>query len=100
MGRCRGAAANRHEQHRRAGEGPVQRQAYAGMIWSKQCYRLDIARWLNGGPAQAKPPAQRRAGRNAESMHLNNARIISMPGKWEYPWYAAWELAFHCIPLA
>jgi len=78
----------------------VQRQAYAGMIWSKQFYYFDVPRWLEGDPAQPPPPAQRRRGRNSEWNHLNNADIISMPDKWEYPWYAAWDLAFHCIPLA
>jgi hypothetical protein len=78
----------------------VQRQAFAGMIWSKQFYYYDIPEWLRGDPAQPPPPAARKAGRNSEWTHLNNADIISMPDKWEYPWYAAWDLAFHCIPLA
>ena len=78
----------------------VQRQAFAGMIWSKQFFYFDIPEWLNGDPAQPPPPAERRHGRNRDWMHLNNADIISMPDKWEYPWYAAWDLAFHCIPLA
>jgi Mannosylglycerate hydrolase MGH1-like glycoside hydrolase domain/Glycosyl hydrolase family 63 C-terminal domain len=78
----------------------VQRQALAGMIWSKQFYYFDIPQWLNGDPGQPLPPAERRHGRNVEWEHLNNADIISMPDKWEYPWYAAWDLAFHCIPLA
>jgi hypothetical protein len=78
----------------------VQRQAFAGMLWSKQFYYFDIPRWLQGDPAQPAPPPPRQDGRNAEWMHLNNADIISMPDKWEYPWYAAWDLAFHCIPLA
>jgi hypothetical protein len=78
----------------------VQRQAFAGMLWSKQFYYYDIPRWLNGDPAQPPPPRSRRYGRNSEWLHLNNADIISMPDKWEYPWYAAWDLAFHCIPLA
>jgi hypothetical protein len=78
----------------------VQRQALAGMIWNKQFYYFDVARWLAGDPAQPPPPAQRRHGRNREWLHLNNADVISMPDKWEYPWYAAWDLAFHCIPLA
>ena len=78
----------------------VQRQAFAGMIWSKQLYRLDIPLWLNGDPAQPPPPPQRKLGRNHDWQHLNNADVISMPDKWEYPWYAAWDLAFHCIPLA
>lgn len=78
----------------------VQRQAFAGMLWSKQFYYYDVAQWLNGDPAQPAPPPQRKNGRNKEWMHLNNADVISMPDKWEYPWYAAWDLAFHCIPLA
>ena len=78
----------------------VQRQAFAGMIWSKQYFYYDVPEWLKGDPAQPPPPAGRRHGRNREWMHLNNADIISMPDKWEYPWYAAWDLAFHCIPLA
>jgi hypothetical protein len=78
----------------------VQRQAFAGMIWSKQFFYFDIPEWLNGDPTQPPPPAARRHGRNHEWTHLNNADIISMPDKWEYPWYAAWDLAFHCLPLA
>jgi len=78
----------------------VQRQAFAGMLWSKQFYYYDIQQWLDGDPAQPKPPPQRKDGRNGKWMHLNNADIISMPDKWEYPWYAAWDLAFHCIPYA
>ena len=78
----------------------VQRQALAGMIWSKQYFYFDIAEWINGDPAQIPPPAERRHGRNREWTHLNNADIISMPDKWEYPWYAAWDLAFHTISLA
>ncbi|MEX1993433.1 MAG: hypothetical protein WD929_02130, partial [Steroidobacteraceae bacterium] len=78
----------------------VQRQALAGMIWSKQFYYYDINRWLTGDPAQPTPPGERARGRNAEWRHLNNADVISMPDKWEYPWYAAWDLAFHCLPLA
>jgi hypothetical protein len=76
----------------------VQRQAFAGMIWSKQYYYFDVQQWLAGDPAQPRPPASRQ--RNREWGHLANADIISMPDKWEYPWYAAWDLAFHCIPLA
>jgi len=78
----------------------VQRQALAGMIWTKQFYYLDIPQWLEGDPAQPPPPEGRKHGRNAEWTHLNNADILSMPDAWEYPWYAAWDLAFHCIPLA
>ena len=78
----------------------VQRQALAGMLWSKQFYYIDVPQWLDGDPAQPPPPAERRRGRNAEWRHLNNADVISMPDKWEYPWYAAWDLAFHCVTLA
>jgi len=78
----------------------VMRQALAGLLWSKQFYHYDIRRWLDGDPAQPKPPQGRRHGRNSDWTHLYNADIISMPDKWEYPWYAAWDLAFHCIPLA
>ncbi|MEO8313628.1 MAG: glucosidase [Pseudomonadota bacterium] len=78
----------------------VQRQAFAGMIWSKQFFNFDIPRWLKGDPTQPAPPANRRFGRNREWAHLNNADIISMPDKWEYPWYAAWDLAFHTLSLA
>jgi hypothetical protein len=81
-------------------ERAVQRQAFAGLIWSKQFYCLDIPRWLVGDPGQVPPPASRRHGRNIEWRNLNNADIVSMPDKWEYPWYASWDLAFHCIPLA
>jgi hypothetical protein len=78
----------------------VQRQAFAGMIWSKQFYYYDVPQWLKGDPAYPPPPAERAHGRNSEWAHLNNADIISMPDKWEYPWYAVWDLAFHTIPLA
>jgi hypothetical protein len=78
----------------------VQRQALAGMLWTKQFYYFDIPDWLDGDPAQPPPPSERRQGRNYEWRHLNNADILSMPDKWEYPWYAAWDVAFHCLPLA
>ncbi len=78
----------------------VQRQAFAGMIWSKQFYYFDIAQWQKGDPGQPAPPPQRKHGRNAGWEHINNADVISMPDKWEYPWYAAWDLAFHCVVLA
>jgi hypothetical protein len=77
----------------------VQRQALAGMLWSKQLYYFDIEQWLNGDPI-ASPPEARQNGRNHDWIHLNNFDVISMPDKWEYPWYAGWDLAFHCIPLA
>lgn len=78
----------------------IQRQALAGMLWNKQFYYYDVEEWLVGDPAQPPPPESRLQGRNHEWKHLNNADIISMPDKWEYPWYASWDLAFHCIPLA
>ncbi len=83
-----------------ADERVVQRQAFAGLIWSKQYYCLDVSRWLKGDPGQFAPPEARLHGRNIEWRNLNNADIISMPDKWEYPWYASWDLAFHCIPFA
>ena len=78
----------------------VQRQALAGLIWTKQFYNINIQQWLDGDPSQPKPPESRKSGRNHEWPHLNNADVISMPDKWEYPWYAAWDLAFHCLPFA
>jgi hypothetical protein len=78
----------------------VQRQALAGMLWSKQFYYFDVPQWLSGDPSQPRPPDQRQMGRNADWHHLNNADIIAMPDKWEYPWYAAWDLAFHCVTFA
>lgn len=81
-------------------EKNIQRQAFAGMLWNKQFYNIDIPRWLNGDPGQPAPPPGRKLGRNYQWHTLNNEDIISMPDKWEYPWYAAWDLAFHCVPLA
>ncbi|HEY8781319.1 MAG TPA: glucosidase [Mucilaginibacter sp.] len=78
----------------------VQRQAFAGMLWSKQFYYYDVRHWLDGDPAEPKPPAERRNGRNSKWIHLNTRDIISMPDKWEYPWFASWDLAFHCLTLA
>jgi hypothetical protein len=78
----------------------VMRQAFAGLLWSKQFFHYDVRRWLEGDPAGPPPPASRRQGRNHEWEHLYNDDVISMPDKWEYPWYAAWDLAFHMIPLA
>jgi hypothetical protein len=78
----------------------VQRQALAGMIWSKQYYDFDIPKWLKGDPAPPPPPAERRRGRNSTWRHLNTAEVLSMPDKWEYPWFAAWDLAFHCVAFA
>jgi hypothetical protein len=83
-----------------AAERQVARQAYAGLLWSKQFYHYAVGEWLKGDPAQPAPPANRLQGRNAEWNHLYNADVLSMPDAWEYPWYAAWDLAFHTIPLA
>jgi hypothetical protein len=81
-------------------EAAVLRQALAGMLWSKQLYYYDVSRWLDGDPAGPPPPESRRHGRNHGWRHLLNFEVISMPDTWEYPWYAAWDLAFHCVPLA
>ncbi len=78
----------------------VQRQAFAGLLWSKQFYYYDVEMWMDGDPTGPVPPESRKQGRNNGWQHLNNADIISMPDTWEYPWYASWDLAFHCIPLA
>jgi hypothetical protein len=78
----------------------IQRQAFAGLIWSKQFYHFDVPLWLKGDPAQPPPPEGRGQGRNTEWRNLANSDVLSMPDKWEYPWYASWDLAFHCIPLA
>jgi hypothetical protein len=76
------------------------RQAFAGIIWSQQFYHYDVTRWLAGDAGQPVPPAVRQTGRNADWRHLDNHDVIVMPDKWEYPWYAAWDLAFHCVVLA
>jgi hypothetical protein len=81
-------------------EAAVMRQAFAGMLWSKQFFHYDVERWLDGDPGQPTPPPSRKQGRNSTWRHLNNRDIISMPDPWEYPWYAAWDLAFHCVALA
>ncbi len=78
----------------------VMRQAFGGLLWSKQFYHYVVNDWLKGDSAQPAPPVERQRGRNHEWSHLYNADVISMPDKWEYPWYAAWDLAFHCVPLA
>jgi hypothetical protein len=77
----------------------IQRQAFAGLLWNKQFYNYDVRRWLRGDPAGPPPPRERLRGRNSDWTHLRNADVLSMPDKWEYPWYAAWDLAFHTIPL-
>ncbi|MGH7852408.1 MAG: MGH1-like glycoside hydrolase domain-containing protein, partial [Candidatus Binatia bacterium] len=78
----------------------VMRQALGGLLWNKQFYHYDLNRWLHGDPDGPQPPRERLGGRNKEWRHLYNADVISMPDKWEYPWYAAWDLAFHCVALA
>ena len=79
-------------------EARVMRQAFAGLVWSHQFYHYDVAQWLDGDRVQ--PPPERREGRNAGWRHLDNHDVLAMPDKWEYPWYAAWDLAFHCVVLA
>ena len=78
----------------------VQRQALAGMLWSRQIYLFDVHRWLEGDDRRMPPPAARAHIRNSHWKHLNSMRILSMPDKWEYPWFAAWDLAFHCVAIA
>ncbi|HEV2421709.1 MAG TPA: hypothetical protein VGS59_08385 [Candidatus Acidoferrales bacterium] len=78
----------------------AQRQAFAGLLWSKQSYHYDVSNWLRGDPTQPPPPPERLEGRNHKWVHLYNSDVISMPDKWEYPWYAAWDLAFHCVAMA
>jgi hypothetical protein len=82
-----------------ADEASVMRQAFAGMLWSKQSYYYDVARWLDGDPGQPPPPPQRRTGRNARWRNFEAFDVMSMPDTWEYPWFAAWDLAFHCVAL-
>ncbi|MFG1955021.1 glucosidase [Micromonospora sp. NPDC048830] len=83
-----------------ADEALVARQAIAGLMWGKQFYHFDVKRWLEGDPGSAPPPAGRRQGRNSAWWHMNSFDVISMPDPWEYPWYAAWDLAFHCVSIA
>jgi Glycosyl hydrolase family 63 C-terminal domain len=78
----------------------IQRQAFAGMLWNKQLYIYNVEQWLDGDERQPPPPPSRKKGRNHKWRHLRNSNIISMPDKWEYPWYAAWDLAFHCVMFA
>ncbi len=78
----------------------IQRQAFAGMLWNKQFYHYDIEQWLHGDDPEHPPPASRLHGRNHQWKSLHNEDVISMPDKWEYPWYAVWDLAFHCVPIA
>ncbi|MCC3439756.1 MAG: glucosidase [Microcoleus sp. PH2017_29_MFU_D_A] len=81
-------------------ERNIQRQAFAGLLWSKQYYQYSVNDWLKGDPGQPAPPTDRKAGRNHEWGTLFSEDILSMPDKWEYPWFAAWDLGFHLIPLA
>ena len=83
-----------------ADEAMVMRQAFAGLLWSKQLFYYDVSRWLDGDPGQPTPPPQRLTGRNSRWRSFNAFDIMSMPDKWEYPWFAAWDLAFHCVALA
>jgi hypothetical protein len=92
--------ADRFPPHLTEDERRVVRQAYAGLLWGKQFYHYIVRDWLDGDPQQPPPPVRRGAGRNADWPHLYNRDVISMPDKWEYPWYAAWDLAFHTIPFA
>ncbi|MCP4521555.1 MAG: glucosidase [Cytophagales bacterium] len=78
----------------------IQRQAFGGLMWTKQFYYYNVKEWMDGDEGRSTPPKERKQGRNQHWRHLHNADIISMPDKWEYPWYAAWDLAFHCIPIA
>ncbi|HWI59171.1 MAG TPA: glucosidase, partial [Bacillota bacterium] len=92
--------AERLPQGLTAGQCQIARQAYAGLLWSKQFYHYIVRDWLEGDPQQPTPPASRWSGRNTDWFHLYNRDVLSMPDKWEYPWFAAWDLAFHMIPLA
>ena len=92
--------SHRFPQERSGDARNVLRQALAGMLWSKQCYHYDVRTWLEGDPGQPPPPPERKKGRNHDWTHLYNADVLSLPDKWEYPWYAAWDLAFHTLALA
>lgn len=83
-----------------ADERMIQRQALGGMLWNKQYYYYNVQQWLDGDPAMPTPPPERKQGRNHAWKQLNNEGIISMPDKWEFPWYASWDLGFHCVTLA
>ncbi len=83
------------EEHR-----TIQRQALSGLLWNKQFYHYIVEQWLDGDPGRPPPPGERQLGRNSDWRHLYNERVMSMPDTWEFPWYASWDLAFHCIPLA
>jgi hypothetical protein len=90
-----------HAPHLSADERLVQRQAFAGLLWSKQFYHFDVHHWLKGDPAQPPPPAERRYGRNRGwALHFHTADVVLMPDTWEYPWFASWDLAFHVVVMA
>ena len=91
----RGCRANLTEDQRH-----VVRQAYAGLLWSKQFYHYVVKQWMEGDPGMPPPPTGHATSRNSDWQHLYNSDVISMPDKWEYPWYAAWDLAFHMIPMS
>ncbi len=78
----------------------VARQAYAGLVWTKQFYHFVVEDWMVGDPYEMPPPGSRRVGRNSQWLHVFAKDILSMPDKWEYPWFAAWDLAFHMVPYA
>jgi hypothetical protein len=82
------------------GDRAIARQAYAGLLWSRQFYHFDVRAWLEGDPSQPPPPPERAKVRNGDWRHLYNRDVLSMPDSWEYPWYAAWDLGFHMLPLA
>ncbi len=92
--------ADIHPESASEDEKLVQRQALAGMLWTKQIYIYDVNVWFDGDNPAWPPPESRRNTRNKHWLHLNSMRVLSMPDKWEYPWFAAWDLAFHCVPLA
>lgn len=92
--------ASIHPSGASADEKLIQRQAFAGLIWGKQNYIFDTQLWLQGDSARNPPPPERAAIRNRHWRHLKSMRVLSMPDKWEYPWFAAWDLAFHCVPFA
>ncbi|MEA3210666.1 MAG: hypothetical protein QOE70_3723 [Chthoniobacter sp.] len=92
--------ADRCASHITADQRMVIRQAYAGLLWTKQFYHYVIKQWRRGDPAVPPPPVGHKESRNADWKHLYNSDVISMPDKWEYPWYAAWDLAFHMIPMS
>src|SRR5439155_8204607 len=89
-----------HPPRASADERHIQRRAFAGLLWTKQSYLYDVAVWLDGDSPAWPPDEARRHGRNQHWRHLNSLRVMTVPDKWEYPWFAAWDLAFHCITLA